>query len=63
MELFTLLWQVDQERELQISSHWAKPTFTLVPKNKKDVNTIARGIKALFMVVYSSGGCKRYQVY
>ena len=33
----------------------AKPTFTFVPKNKKEVNTIAEWIKAFncFMAVYS----------
>ena len=45
----------DQEMELQISSHSAQQTFTLVPKNKKEVNTIARWIKAFncFTAVYS----------
>ena len=55
MELSTLLQDEDQEMELQISSHSAKPTFTLVPKNKKEVNTIAKWIKAFncFTAVYS----------
>ena len=41
--------------ELQISSHSAKLTFTLVPKNKKEVNTIAKWIKVFncFTAVYS----------
>ena len=46
VELSTLLQDEDQEMELQISSHSAKPTFTLVPKNKKEVNTILKWIKA-----------------
>ena len=55
VELSTLLQDEDQEIELQISSHSAKPTFTLVPKNKKEVNTISRWIKAFncFTAVYS----------
>ena len=41
--------------ELQISSQSSKPTFTLVPKSKKEVNTIAKWIKAFncFTAVYS----------
>ena len=37
-----------------MSSHSAKPTFPLVPKDKTDVNTIVRGIKAFnrFTAVY-----------
>ena len=55
LELSTLLQDKDQEMELQISSHSAKPTFTLVPKNKKEVNTIAKWIKAFncFTAVYT----------
>ena len=54
-ELSTLLQEEDQEMELQISSHSSKPTLTLVPKSKKEVNTIAKWIKAFncFMAVYS----------
>ena len=54
MELFTLLQGEDQEMELQISSHSAKPTFNLVPENKKEVNTMARWIKTFncFTTVY-----------
>ena len=41
--------------ELQISSPSAKQTFILVKKNRKEVNTIARWIKAFncFTAVYS----------
>ena len=55
VELSTLLQEEDQEMELQISSHSEQPTFTLVPKNEKEVNTIARWIKAFncFTAVYS----------
>ena len=55
LELSTLLQEEDQEMELQISSHSAKLTFTLVPKNKKEVNTIAKWIKVFncFTAVYS----------
>ena len=44
VELSTLLQDEDQEIELQISSHSAKPTFTLVPKNKKEVD---KGVQLL----------------
>ena len=55
VELSTLLQDEDQEMELHITSHSAKPTFTLVPKNKKQVNTIAKWKKAFncFTAVYS----------
>ena len=55
VELSTLLQEEDQEMELQISSQSLKPTFTLVPKSKKEVNTIAKWIKAFncFTAVYS----------
>ena len=55
VDLSTLLQEEDQEMELQISSHSAQPTFTLGPKNKKEVNMIARWIKAFncFTAVYS----------
>ena len=55
VESSTLLQQEDQKMKLQISSDLAKPTCNLVPKNKKEVNTIVRWIKAFncFMVAYS----------
>ena len=55
VELSTLLLDEDQGMELQISSHSSKPTFTLVPKTKREVNTIARWTKAFncFTAVYS----------
>ena len=53
MQLSTLLQEEDQE--LQISSHSVQSTFTLAPKNKKEVNTIVRWVKAFncFIAVYS----------
>ena len=55
VELSTLLLDEDQGMELQISSHSSKPTFTLVPKTKREVNTIASWTKAFncFTAVYS----------
>ena len=55
VELSTLLLDEDQGMELQISSHSSKPTFTLVPKTKREVNTIACWTKAFncFTAVYS----------
>ena len=55
VELSTLLLDDDQEMELQISSHSSKPTFTLIPRTKQEVNTISRWIKAFncFTAVYS----------
>ena len=42
VELSNLLQDEDQEMELKITSHSSNPTFTLVPKNKKEVNTIGK---------------------
>ena len=55
VELSTLLLEEDQEMELQISSLSAKLVLTLVLKNKKEVNTIAKWIKTVncFTAVYS----------
>ena len=55
MELSTLLQDEDQEMELQISSHSAQPTFTLVPKYRTEVNMITKWIKAFncFTAIYS----------
>ena len=55
VELSNLLQDEDQEMELKITSHSSNPTFTLVPKNKKEVNTIGKWIKAFncFTAVYA----------
>ena len=45
VELSNLLQDEDQEMELKITSHSSNPTFTLVPKNKKEMNTIGKWIK------------------
>ena len=41
--------------ELQISSHSSKPTFALLPKNKREITIIAHWIKAFncFTAMYS----------
>ena len=55
VELSNLLQDEDQEMELKITSHSSNPTFNLVPKNKKEVNTIGKWIKAFncFTAVYA----------
>ena len=55
IELSTLLNEEDQEMELQINSQSAKPTFTLVPKTRRTINTVARWVKAFncYTAVYA----------
>ena len=55
IDLSALLHDDDQEMELKINSQSSKPTFTLVPKTRRAITTVARWVKAFncYMAVYT----------